>query len=493
MDFVMAALDSVHSQLKQGDLEIADLKSQVSMLEEATRSLTSVISDVRDSVPQNPEMQLNLLDRRLERLKDSQRQFQGEVQTHDEEVRREIERLKDKNEDLRIEMHNTILEIEAKAKAMPTTYADEDRQPKIVNGEVDISPLIRGIFRDSRRLDGFNELIATTRLECEDIVNAMLELQANMHKFNHNTHDLALEDGRIKTFCLERVGFLQSSIMGIDKQIRDIWSSMVQLAECCSHTASNASSAFAQLQTILNTLTTRQLPLMVDLSDLALECNALRETLFERRTQFEGERERFHHLPLDDSTVSRPIPDVRVKPLERRTVDTQNAIVLPYEDLQEKVKQKQVTMHGDSMIQRSVGELRANFREIQGQIEFLNHQFGELAQETGHKLEKKVDDVTMERLFDKIHRMINDHARRIATLEAGATAEEIAAQEAKRKTPKDPNAPSLRVIRKGAPAAISSLAPTDPWGSRTHPLSRPSRQTPEASSRLASSVASKFS
>jgi hypothetical protein len=232
---------------------------------------------------------------------------------------------------------------------------------------------------------------------------------------------------------------------------------------------------------------------MADLSDLALECNALRENLFERRTQFEGEREQFHRLPLDDSTLSRPIPDVRVKMLERRTIDTQNAIVLPYEDLQEKVKRKQVTMQGDSMIQRSVEELRVNFREIQGQMEFLNHQFGDLAQDAGHKLEKKVDDVAMERLFDKIHRMLNDHAKRIAALEAGERAERLTAEEAMRRKPKDPNAPSVRVIRKGSPAATPSLASTDPWRSRTHAAARSGRQPHNPSSRLASSIASKFS
>jgi hypothetical protein len=488
------AVDALREDVVKNELLSSELRTQIMALQSTSKLTSTTINEMRETIPANPENRLQTLGKRIDRVEQTQRQFSTDFRTKEDETRKEFERVMDKYEDVRIELHNTILELEAKAKAMPTTYAGEDDQPKIVNGEVDISPLIRGIFRDSRRLDGFNEIIATTRLECEDIVNAMLELQSNMQKFNHNTHDLALEDGRIKALCLEKVGFLQASILSVDKQIGDIWLIMHQLAESSSHIASNVSSGFDQLQTILNSLSTRPLPLLADLSDLALECNTLRENIFEKRTQCEGEREQFHRMPLDDSRVANTIPDIRVKPLQRRILETQNQIVLPYEDVQQRVKETRKHAPGDSLVQRSLEELRVQFNSLTSDMGILQVQFEELNRGTNHKLEKKVDDTMLDRVFNKIHRMLGEHTTRLSALESSEETARLAEQEARDRQPKDPNGPSVRVSRRprqGSPhlevPGIGNLLKDRTRGSVPGWSGRSGGSVSEASRRLASS------
>jgi hypothetical protein len=155
--------------------------------------------------------------------------------------------------------------------------------------------------------------------------------------------------------------------------------------------------------------------------------------------------------------------------MQRRVREAQNSIVLPYEELEQKRREKQKGGPGDSLVQRSVEELRVSFLSLNSDMRALQDQFADLENLTSHKLEKKVDDANIERIFNKVHRMLGQQLTRIEALEEREEAVRRAEEEARRRMPKDPNAPSVRVSRKKVQGPVASMEQLV----REQPLTKP--------------------
>lgn len=425
------------------DIALQELKERVVTLTSSDEMNREAISKLKTNMPLNQEGRITQLSKRLEKLDEDVHKLESNANLKSEEMRQGLTKLRDADDEVRAEIRRGLVEMETRLRSMPTTYTEEDNQPKIVNGEVDIGPLIRGIYRDSKRLDGFNELIATTRLECEDLVNAMIDLQTNMQQFNHNTHDLAMEDMRIKQTLGDGMNFLQASVLDIDRYMGDIWNFMLHTMESCSHIGSNVAQGFNQIQLILGSLSTRPLPLITDLGDVCLEITALKDEIFEKRTQFDGDREKFRSMPHHDDGKAKMVKEIAIKRLQRRTVEQQRQISFPYDTPQPKA----MSARGegvDPMLQRSVEDIRVRLNEISEDMLALQDQFKELNKDTAKMLNEKVSEAEMTRMFDKVHRSINSVVKRLDNMDEEKVLTARADEERQKKKPRDPNAPTKR-------------------------------------------------
>lgn len=443
-----STLNSVKQDLQSHETQITNLLSQIEKAAANIKNTNLTITQLRDTIPPSQESSINNLGKRLEKLEQTTRGQSLDIKGADTRIEEFIQKQEIKHQKLTESMQNALLELEAKSKAMPTTYANEDDQPKIINGDIDISPLIRGIFRDSRRLDALNELISITRLESNDIVESMLELQKNMQQFNHNTHDLAIEDGRIKALLVERANFFQMSIMNLERQIGDIWSYMHQVADSVDHAASNVSNTFDQTQTILQSMITRPIPLIGDMSNVQMETRALSENIAERRTQFEGDREKYRNLPADRSP-SAGIRPINVQKFKRRTAPIPE-IELPYDDYKKNPRSAESGTDGikDSFVIRSIEELRVKMNEIMADGVDLHSNFEDLINETTKKISGKVDNGTMERMLKKVYDIIEKLSKRMDSYENTSELLMIQIADAKARPVKNPNESEIKVSRR---------------------------------------------
>ena len=442
-DSVQNQMDPVKKMLGGTEFALQELKEKVTVLTSSDEMNREAINKLKSTMPLNQEGRVTQLAKRLEKLDENVRKIETNALTKNEEIRQGMTQLRNADDEVRAEIRRGLIEVETKLRSMPTTYADEDNQPKIVNGELDIRPLIRGIYRDSKRLDGFNELIATTRLECEDLVNAMIDLQSNMQQFNHNTHDLAMEDSRIKANLGDGLNFLQASVLDLDRHIGDAWSFMMHVAETCSHTASNVAAGFNQIQLILGSMSSRPLPMISDLGDVCLEANSLRDDVFEKRTQYDGDREKYRTLPHRDDGKVRMVKEIAIKRMKRRVLEEHRDIALPYNDIQAKVMSARGD-GGDPLLQRSVEEIRVRLNEISENVDSLQEQFKELDKDTTKLLSEKVSEESMTRMFDKVHRSINALVKRLDNMDEDKALTARAEEERRKQKPRDPNAVTVK-------------------------------------------------
>lgn len=441
-------LESFKQSLEQVDFSSKEMKNEIASLQSSSRATSSLVTQLRSLIPQNPESRLNHFSKKIDQVENSQRNMLKELKANNEDLKDEIKELRRDNEDMKMELHNTILELEAKAKRMPSTYEGEYNQPKIVNGEVDISPLIRGIYRDSKRLDGFNEVISMTRMEVEDVVNSLIELQEKIQQFNTVTHDLSLENGHLQGIMNDKTNFLHSSIASLERQIGELWTITLQISDSSNHFASNVSSTTQQVQSILSTLSNRPIPILNDLTDVMLEVHGLHDSIFEKRTQFEGEREQFRKLPGGGET-QKTVPNIKVRPMLRRMKPLQETLDSSYEETNQKAEKSMTTagkQMNEALFQKSIEELKDTINEIISDNDYMAQQIEKLMKTTKENLELKVDNQTLERMLNKIHMIIGHITKRIDTVEDKENTM-IEAMKSKRKV-QDPNAPSAKFKKK---------------------------------------------
>ena len=343
---------------------------------------------------------------RLSALEESQREFKFTVNDSQKEMQSSIDALIHKNTEMEDDFKAQISNLTPEFYERPKIFTKEEDQPVIINNNlVDISPLIRGLYRDSRRVDSIGETIQTFRVENENVVNAVAAAQDNIIQFNKTLRDFVLSFVKSKTLQNDRASYFQSSEKSLEKQIIDIWKYISILNENMNNGFNNASHAIDEIQSILSRLSKYPIPTLTNLSDVTLECSKIQEKLAEKNPQFEFEREKFRHPPEDQQ--SDPILQiVDVDTIRNKTM---------YKNIDKKVdllKQK----FDESVIQSNMEDLRIKVNELSHESSNINNKFEELRRFTKQKIGDKVDIITMERLFNKYQLLLDKMSRKLENM-----------------------------------------------------------------------------
>ncbi|OHT00592.1 hypothetical protein TRFO_07937 [Tritrichomonas foetus] len=344
---------------------------------------------------------------RLTSLEESTKKFKFNMNDTTKSIQESIEKMVQKNHDVEDDLRFQISHLTPEVVGLPSTFSNEDDQPVIIDHNlVDVSPLIRGLYRDSRRIDGIGETISTIRMENENVVNAVAAAQDNLQSFNHNLHDMGLSMIKYKTLQNERTSYFQSSIRGIEKQISEIWFYLSAVNENLHHGLSNTMQSFDEIQSILTRLSKLPLPEITSLADVYVECTNNRENLAEKKVQFEGERDNFVHPP-EDRFIDPTIEDVGVETIRNTTKYIIGEKV-------ESFKQK----FDESLIQMNLEDLRTRVNELTRGSNDINSKFKELTKATQKSIDDKADVITMERLFGKYQMLLDKVSQKIEEFES---------------------------------------------------------------------------
>lgn len=344
---------------------------------------------------------------RLSAIEETQQKFRTTVNDTTQNMQSSIDQIIQRSHDVEDDLRFQITRITPEVIGLPTTFYKEEDQPVIIDNKLtDISPLIRGMYRDSRRIDGFDETISSLKIENENVVSAVASAQDNLQEFNRNLHDLGLSIIKYKTLQNERSRYFQSSDKTIETQVSDIWSYMSMMNENLSHGLSTTMSAIDQIQSILTRMSTLPLPPIKNVSDVLLECKKNQEKLAERRTQFEGIREKFDHPP-EDNNIDPIIGNVDVKSIKDKT---------KYKNIDKKFDSL-TNKFNETLLRVNVEDLRIKVNELSRGSESINEKFEELSKLTRQKIDDKVDGVTIERLFSKYQMLLDKISQKIEFME----------------------------------------------------------------------------
>lgn len=348
---------------------------------------------------------------RISGIEETHRQFKQTVNESTKSFEHSIERIEQRSHDLEDDLRTEIKHLKPEVNLPPNAMKELDDNPIIIDSHLtDISPVVRGMYRNSRRIDGIDEHISSIRQENENVVAAVASAQENLQDFNLNLHDMGLSIIKYRSLDNERTRYFQSSCQSLEKQISDIWLYMNSINDTLHHNLSNTLQGIDEIQSILTRMSSIPLPPITNVSDVLIECTKIQEKIHEKKAQFDGEREHFTYPP-EDRFLDPIIADVKVDSIKNNT---------KYTNLDEKydfIKNQ----FDSTLLQMNVNELRIRVNELVRDSDSINAKFSELTKSTRQQIDDKVDSVTMERLFGKYQMLLDKMTQKIEKLDRKST------------------------------------------------------------------------
>ena len=382
--------------------KISNLKTDLFIAQKSIRQLQTDFSQVSSNASQLSlvnETLRELIDYKVNNLK---REYEDKLETLATTKNNEIEQLKQTNKELQKDlvekhkqtqdminkMNQTIIDIKKRANAIPETFMENAFDVVEVDGKVDIGPLVRGVYRDSRRIDGFNKIIAGIRLQSEDCVRGINSTQEQTRTLIHHCHDITKIEEKIVNVFDHKTDFLQKSIKNMETHIMTLFQFLYKLNDSINHTNANCSKSFDTLHSIFLQLTTRPFPLFGDFSDLVIENIQLKEMFDHSRGVFDVDREKFQKMPKFNIEI-----------IDFETAE-QEAVKMRLDEL--KTESEKAPTADENVLQESVEEIRMTMNKLKGQFDKMKEGFVMLNKEVSHKLETKADEESTQRIYEKM-------------------------------------------------------------------------------------------
>ena len=350
--------------------------------------------------------------KRVTAAEESIRKLRSTLDETDKWSNTRIDMLERKQQDDNADVRSIILEMQQQPMEMPSTYRNEEDQPHVIDGTTDISPLIRGIYRDSRRLDGFDELISQTRNECKEIVDSVIGVQENLVQFNHNIHDLSLTDGKLSKRIGEVTSFFSESLDNNDKHIIEVYALIVKIATCLHASISISNDSFNTIENILCRLSSRTLPHLPSMSECQIEAYGLREEIQDKKTLYEDDRTRYNQSP-DGFLPSHVFKDVSVKKMQRKQEKT-NVKNFVFKDDPTKFNQ---SLNDSTTLMLIVEDLNNTVAQLKHELLQTEQQLTDMVKKQNNALKDLSDAKTTEVSLAKFETVLNKLSKRVQQLE----------------------------------------------------------------------------
>ena len=353
--------------------------------------------------------------KKLNSTDESVKNLRSQVAEADKWSNQRIDVIEKKTQDEIDDLKGMIIDIQQQPLNYPTTYSKEEDRPQCVDGKMDISPLIRGMYRDSRRIDGFDELISQTRNECKEVVDSVIMMQENLIQFNHNIHDLSLTDGKLSKRITDSASYFSDSFDNNDKHVSDIYLSIGKVAKSLHSAVTITMESFEQVEAILTRLSSRVLPPLPSFAECQLEIFGLKEEVVEKRAIYDDDRLRFKKSP-DGSCPSQVFKDVSVKKLQKKQEKTSLKQMASFNFRDEGVKFNK-SLNDETTIAMIVEDLVDNVAFLKDKLMNTEEQLNEMTKQQEDALKHVSDVESTERMLGKFESMLTKLSCRVATLE----------------------------------------------------------------------------
>jgi hypothetical protein len=286
-------------------------------------------------------------------------------------------------------LKSEIKRIRSRAERAPEIAVTTDEVVFVDPHVTDISPLIRGLHRDSRRIDGLNEVICDLRREHESVLKAVADTDAIIEQNQHQLHGFGASLLKVKDMSLERTHFFQTSIASLENQVLDLCSVLSSVVGTLNALVSAAADDIDELQNRISELTRRPYRPIEHVSKLIHQSQVLRDSMLEKRAQFTQEREHLRLAPLDRS-VDKILNEIRG--------NCKNEEEYKFR-LGDSASKRRMDA---AELQLSVEDLRMGLNELRGTIAGVQENLTDLASHAEKRLERKVESATVQRVFDQI-------------------------------------------------------------------------------------------
>lgn len=260
------AMQNQIDEVKRANAVLQDLLENVGMSN--VQTLSEKLKEINDSIND-----LTTDNNEIHKYLDGYREFQAkEAKNNQKEIDTQIMIIK-----------KQISEIQEQYSVVP------DFHDMIQNEEADwdLMPIIRAVHRDSRRLDGFNEMISGIRLECQNVATSMEGIETTMQQFHHCIHDSQINVEANRNDFMAKFQIVTQFNEWLCNLFTDTWSSIGRLTEMNKHLSNSVSASLDNISKAFNCLTQAPLPNINLLDECLVESSQVSEMISERRSNLD--------------------------------------------------------------------------------------------------------------------------------------------------------------------------------------------------------------
>ena len=281
-----------------------------------------------------------------------------------------------------MELREMIRDLKGEEYRVPSTFEKCDDQPVIIDNRVtDISPLVRGCYRESRRVDVLNEELLEMKKSLDGGLKVVAECDEGVQQFQHHLHDLGWNLMQTRTLSSDRTRFLMNSIGALEDTLRGVWEMLESVGYCVSHCTSNVSGELDKIMSVVQQIYPRQMPFTISLEDSVTEVAEWTDQVKDRKAQFDEVREKFAAPPVDMTED----PIINVGKGETKGC---------------------MKVDEGAAVQQSLLQIRRKMNELAQGLTTVGSDVRSLQSQTRQKLDGKIDAKVVERMFEKLQVMI---------------------------------------------------------------------------------------
>lgn len=388
--------------------ELSKIQSEMNLSKDKLQNVTDDIDKLTLNIDENYKKVEKLVNNKYEEIERNLEVVNKSISNNDQtafEIISDMERRwQDNTSSLRAEL-NDLKEVSKYQSSLEM----DDLQLKYVDGSVDISPLLRCLYRDSRRIDGFDELISQNKRDCAAVMESILKIQEYLTQFNHNFHDFSITDGKIISKLHSDGHFFHESMTNNDSFVEELYTICGKISEAMVRFVFVSTESFELIETILGRMTTRVLPPFPTLRDSQNETTSIRDEIRDKKALYNDGRRKFQNPP-EPLIPPKVFKDAKVDVIEGRNMLKKDKIEFLSAEIGNYSRTK------DEQLVDAIHKLGYSHADMKSKIFELENKIEYFSNET-LMTDRTMDTQTTERLFSKFESLLEKLNKRVSNLE----------------------------------------------------------------------------
>lgn len=419
-DFMKKTSDEVNGMSLVYTQQSNDLHDRMQKIEESNTQVTTEFGVIRDMIEQLGVSTVQKLGARLENLDTSIATVHDENQTFATELntirsdlaRRDLSMRKAVERDLAL-VQASIRELQDAVFVNP---GERENGADIKFGDTfseELMPIVRSVHRNSRRLDGLNQMISGIRLECENVADTMETSQEVLKQFNHCLYDAGLDIQDVKTEFNTKLRFVTDWIKFTAEMSESMWQAISKLQESHEHLAASTSAGLETAENTIATILARRAPVINTLDEAVLESRTNSEGLLKIRSGHDISKNLLSvtnglSAVYDESQLRRtkpqPVPKFEKKmPQFGVSSLVQDAIKAPIP----------VATKNDPMVMLAIEEMRVKTQTLENTIREFTGAVEKRVDTLATEVEAKMGTKEADRVMEKMRRTMEKLQRNV--------------------------------------------------------------------------------
>lgn len=274
----------------------------------------------------------------------------------------------------------------------------------LIDGDtVGLTPLLRAVARDTRRIDFFDKQVSAIRIECENVSSSMKSALHTIQQFNHRIYDFSLELSKQNSHFQTEADNIKSVVSFLGREVSDLLTDLTKLCDAHCHVSSTSAVGLDAIVHLLSAMTGRNFNNVHSLDDVSLEANQILSDLSTKRVNLDMSKQlnvMYGGAKLEDSM--KDIKELDVPEYKSEIKPVKVSYVVSSSTAQNIYSKRNQTTESDPLVMISLEEIRVQIDNFQHELKLMKQAVDQSLEEMRQLIQSKMDTKSVDRIISKM-------------------------------------------------------------------------------------------